>query len=100
SATDLFDTIIFPSREIAAPYRMTTFHTRDGQAITGLIAFESADGVIVRTSATSTVRLAGADIVARQASPLSLMPSKLLAGLPPQGVADLYAYLKWVPQRR
>jgi len=59
-----------------------------------MIAFESADGVILQTSATETLRLANADIASRQPSSFSLMPSGLLNGLTPSQFADLYAYLK------
>jgi putative membrane-bound dehydrogenase-like protein len=100
SATDLFNAIIFPSRDVAELYRMTTFHTRDGQVITGMVAFESADGVILRTGAASTLRLAENDIISREPSSLSLMPSGLLAGLPPTGFADLCAYLKTLQPRK
>ena len=86
--------MIFPSREIAPPYRMTTFRLRDRQSYTGLVAFESADGVILRTGLSSTVRLAAADIVGREASTVSFMPSGLLGGLNAQDLADLHAYLK------
>jgi putative heme-binding domain-containing protein len=93
SVTDLFNAIIFPSRDVAAPYRTTTFRTRDGQSYTGIVVFESADGVIVQTGAESTVRLPESNIVSRQPSNLSLMPSGLLTGLKPQSLADLYSYL-------
>jgi putative heme-binding domain-containing protein len=72
---------------------------RDGQTHTGLVMFESADGVIVQTGATTTVRLATADIVSRTESNLSLMPSGLLAELKPSALADLYGYLKSLPGR-
>ncbi|HXJ57624.1 MAG TPA: HEAT repeat domain-containing protein, partial [Verrucomicrobiae bacterium] len=94
SAPDLLRAVIFPSREIAPPYRMTTFRLRDRQSYTGLVAFESADGVILRTGLSSTVRLAAADIVGREASTVSFMPSGLLGGLNAQDLADLHAYLK------
>ena len=94
SPADLFDAIIFPSRDIAPAYRMTTYQMRDGQSYSGLLAFESADGVIVQTGVASTVRLSESDIVSRQPSSLSFMPSGLLNGLLPQGFADLHAYLK------
>jgi putative heme-binding domain-containing protein len=94
SPTDLFQAIVFPSRDVAPLYRMTTFQTRDGQTHTGLVAFESADGVILQTGATTTVRLSDGDIVSRTPSNLSLMPNGLLTGLKPQALADLYAYLK------
>ncbi len=94
SAQDLFNAIIFPSRDIAPAYRMTTYQMRDGQSFNGLLAFESADGVIIQTGVAATIRLADSDIASRQPSSLSFMPSGLLSGLQPQGFADLYAYLK------
>ena len=94
SVSDLFSAIIFPSRDVAAPYRTTTFRTRDGQTYTGIVVFESADGVIVQTGAETTVRLPERDIVWQQPSNVSLMPSGLLAGLKAPDLADLYAYLK------
>jgi len=97
SVVDLFNAILFPSRDIAAPYRMTTFHLRDGSRFTGLVAFESADGVIVQTAAAATVRLAESDITSREPSTVSFMPSGLLVGLKAQDFADLYAYLKALP---
>lgn len=100
SVTDLFNTILFPSRDIAPAYRMTTYQMRDGQSVSGLLAFESADGVIVQTGFSSTMRLAESDIVSRQPSALSFMPSGLLNGLQPQGFADLYAYLKTLQPSR
>jgi putative heme-binding domain-containing protein len=101
SAEDLFKAIVYPSRDVAELYRTTTFHTRDGQNFTGMISFESADGVILQTGATTTVRLSDQEIVSRQPSRLSLMPAGLLAGLQPQNLADLHAYLKSLqPQSR
>jgi len=93
SVNDLFKSIIFPSRDVAAPYRTTTFRTRDGQNYTGIVVFESADGVIVQTGIETTVRLSEAEILSRQPSNVSLMPSGLLNGLKPQNLADLYSYL-------
>ena len=78
----------------AARYRTTLFKTRDGQTHTGIVSFESADGVIVLTGATSAVRLAETDIVARYPGNLSLMPGGLLNGLRPEQLADLYSHLK------
>jgi len=94
SVADLFNAIIFPSRDIAPAYRTTTFATRAGETYTGIVAFESADGVILQTGATTTVRLAENEIVSRQPSNLSLMPSELLSGLKASDLADLYSYLK------
>jgi putative heme-binding domain-containing protein len=94
SVSDLFAAIVFPNRDIAPRYRLTTFYTRGGQPYTGLVTFESADGVLVQTSASTTVRLADRDILTRQPSDVSLMPSGLLTGLNHQALADLYSYLE------
>jgi putative heme-binding domain-containing protein len=100
SPADLINAIVFPSRDIAPAYRMTTYTLRDGQSHTGLAAFDSADGVILHTGLASTVRLAENEIVGRQPSALSFMPSGLLAGLSSQGLADLHAYLKTLQASR
>lgn len=94
SPADLFNAIVFPSRDVAPTYRMTTYLLRDGQSYTGLPAFESADGVMIHTGMGATMRLAENDIVSRQPSAVSFMPSGLLAGASPQDLADLHAYLK------
>jgi putative membrane-bound dehydrogenase-like protein len=94
SPEDLFNAIIFPSRDIAPAYRMTTFNMSNGETYTGLVAFESADGVIIQTGMALTARLAEQEIVNRKPSTTSFMPAGLLAGLKPADCADLYAYLK------
>jgi len=94
SPVDLLNSIVFPSRDVAPAYRMTTFSLRNGEAYTGLLAFESADGVMIHTGIGSTLRLSEADIAGRQPSALSFMPSGLLTGAKPQDLADLHAYLK------
>ncbi|MEO8427497.1 MAG: HEAT repeat domain-containing protein, partial [Verrucomicrobiota bacterium] len=94
SAEELLAAIIYPNRDVAPQYRTTVFKTRDGQTHTGIVSFESADGVIVLTGAASAVRLADANIVARYPGNLSLMPSGLLSGLRPEQLADLHSYLK------
>jgi len=97
SVIDLFNAIIYPSRDVAPAYRTTIFHMRDGEIYAGLVAFESADGVIVQTSAATTVRLDANSILSRQPSDSSLMPNGLLSGLQPEDFADLYSYLKTLP---
>lgn len=98
SREDLFAAILWPDREVSAAYRATTFHTRDGQSVSGLVAFESADGILLQTSAFTTVRLAEGDILLREASEQTIMPRGLLDGLQPTDLAGLYAYLQRVPR--
>jgi putative membrane-bound dehydrogenase-like protein len=97
SRADLFAAIIFPNHDVAPPYRATIFETKDGQTHSGLVAFESADGVIVQTGAAATVRLSSAEILSRKPSSVSLMPGGLLEGLRAEDLADLYSFLKSLP---
>ncbi len=94
SREDLFEAIANPSKDVAPLYRTTVFLTKDGQVHTGTVAFESADGYIVQTGATTTVRVSTPDIAAMRPGTLSLMPNDLLKGLTPGDLADLYAHLR------
>ena len=94
SPEDLMNAIVFPSRDIAPPYRTTTFRLRNGETYTGIVAFESADGWIVQTGAGTTARMDSANVLSRTPSNVSVMPSGLLTGLNAQGLADLQAYLR------
>ena len=94
SPSDLFLEIALPNRQIAPAYRPTVFELRNNAVVSGMVAFESADGFIVRTAANTTVRLASAQILRRYESESSLMPSGLLDGWTPAAWADLHAYLK------
>ena len=94
SPEDLMNAIVFPSRDIAPAYRPITFRLRDGQIITGLVAFESADGWLVKTGAGTSVRINTADAISHLPGTVSVMPSGLLQGLGAAGLADLRAYLR------
>jgi putative heme-binding domain-containing protein len=94
SRDDLFEAIGNPSRNVAPPYRTTAFQTKDGAVHTGMVAFVSAEGYILQTGATTTVRLAAEDVGAMKPGTRSLMPDGLLTGLKPAEIADLYAYLR------
>ncbi len=99
SREDLMAAIAFPSRDIAPAFRSMNFRLRDGQMVSGIVAFESADGWLLQTGAGLSIRLDSANVVSREPSNVSLMPAGLLAGLSATGVADLYAYLKSIQPR-
>ena len=92
--------VVFPSRDIAPPYRTTAFRLRSGESFTGMVAFESADGWIVHTGAGSTVRVNSTHLISRSPSSVSVMPSGLLNGLTPRELADLYPYLRSLGARQ
>ena len=91
---DLFTAIVEPGRDVSSRYRTTLVETADGQVHRGMIVYEAVDGLILQTGATSTIRLAGDQVVTRRDAPGSLMPDGLLDPLTDAEVADLHAYLK------
>jgi putative heme-binding domain-containing protein len=76
---------------------MTVFHMKGGVTTAGVVAYESAEGVMLRTGVASTIRLNAQSIERRELSERSLMPEGLLNGLVPGQLADLYAYLRAGP---
>ena len=85
--------ILTPSLEIREGYGAYLVETKDGRAMTGMIRAQDAKGVTLRDLAGQTVRLASSEIKSQTASPVSLMPVGLLAGLSDEALRDLFAYL-------
>lgn len=94
SRDDLFTAILYPSRDVAPAFRVNEIDTQDGKHFSGIVVFESADGVIVQLDAVNTVRIDSGNIASRQPGKKSLMPGGLLKDLKPEDLADLYAYLQ------
>ncbi len=101
SRDDLFTAIVAPSLDVSPQYRVSLVETSSGQIYSGLVAFESADGVLLQTGASTTVRLATPEILSRRVVSRSLMPDGLLQGLNDRDLADLDRYLRGlsVPRR-
>lgn len=94
SREDLFVSILDPHRNVAPAYQTTVIATRDGEILEGMVLFESGDGVMIQTGASTMMRVAGDQIESRKAGDRSLMPEGLLDGLSETELGDLYAYLK------
>lgn len=93
SRDDLFSAIIHPDRDVSSRYQTTMLATSSGKVYTGLIIYESVDGVILRNATNQMFRIESSDIEVRRRLPKSLMPSGLLKDATSQELADLYAYL-------
>ena len=91
SRDDLFTAIIDPNRDVSSRYQTTMLVTSAGKVYTGLLIYESVDGVLLRNATNQTFRLESSDIEVRRKLPQSLMPPGLLKGATPQDLADLYA---------
>ena len=96
SRDDLFTAIINPNRDVSSRYQTTMAVTADGKVYTGLVIYESVDGMILRNATNQTFRLETSDIEVQRKLPQSLMPPGLLKDATPQNLADLYTYLQTI----
>jgi len=94
SRDDLFTAIALPSRDVSPRYQTTLVETKSGKVITGLIVYESVDGVMLRNGTNQTFRIEADQIESRRNLPTSIMPADLLKDLKPAELADLYSYLR------
>lgn len=94
SKNDLWTAIVLPSRDVSARYQTTILQTHGGKTYSGLIVYESVDGLLLRDGQNQTFRIETSDVAIRRKSPVSLMPSGLLKDLSLQDCTDLYAYLQ------
>ncbi len=100
SREDLLTAIVAPSRDVSSRYQTFAISTLDGHVFTGLIVYESVDGVVLRDAMNKTYRVEAKDIDQRQILPASLMPDGLVDTLTDQQLADLIAYLESLGQSR
>jgi putative heme-binding domain-containing protein len=94
SRDDLFLAIVLPSRDVSTRYQTTLIETKQGKVHTGLIVYESAEGVLLRNSTNQTLRIETHNVETRRTLPQSLMPTGLLKEFRSADFADLLAYLK------
>ncbi len=99
SREDLFVAVTQPSREVPPRYKTTVVETTSGKMYSGLIVYQSVDGVTLRNGTNQTFRIEAAEIESRHISSTSLMPTGLLKDLKPEQLADLYSYLKSLGQK-
>jgi len=73
---------------------MIQIETTDGRSYQGVIVYEAADGLILQTGPSETIRLSARKIESRRETDRSLMPAGLLDSFTDQEIADLDAYLR------
>ena len=91
---DLFAAIVDPNRNVPERYQVTTIVTTGGKTYSGLIVYESVDGVLLRDADHRTYRIEADDIETKVRRRVSLMPGGLLKNATNQDLADLDAYLR------
>lgn len=93
--TDVLEAIRTPSKTISDQYEVTVFELNDGKIISGIVSFENATRVLVRTSDApdKPTTIPVANIKERSKATTSLMPEGLVKDLNEQQIEDLLAFL-------
>ncbi|MEO8498884.1 MAG: c-type cytochrome, partial [Planctomycetota bacterium] len=86
--------ILQPNRAIDNNYISYSVLTVDGQALTGIIAADTATSITLRQPENKSVTLLRAEIEEMRSNGVSLMPEGLEKTIPPQDMADLIAFIK------
>ena len=94
SRDDLFASIVEPNRDISSRFQTTSIETSAGKVYTGLIVYESVDGLLLRDADHKTYRIESVDIESKHLQRNSLMPAGLLKDVKPEELADLYKHLQ------
>jgi putative membrane-bound dehydrogenase-like protein len=94
SASDLLETIVFPSASFARGYEPYVVATKGGQFHSGILKRETADAIYLATADRAEIRIARADIDSIEPGKVSIMPQGLDTQLSRQELADLIAFLR------
>ncbi len=86
--------IVNPSAEIREGFENFVLETTDGRAMTGFLADQDNQVVVLRTGEGQNVTVPRAEIAELRAAGQSLMPVGLLKGLTDEQARDLFAYLR------
>jgi putative membrane-bound dehydrogenase-like protein len=89
----LLSNVFDPSLVIGAGYQATTVVTNAGQVLTGLVAEDSSQRVVLKVQGGELKTIPRSAIDEINVSKVSLMPEDLERQLQAQEIADLFAYL-------
>ncbi len=89
----LLTSILRPSDAIAPEFYQWIVRTKSGAIVTGMIAQETPEKLVLKDPDGKLTTLAIADIEARKKSDVSPMPDNLVGALSRQDLADLLEYL-------
>jgi len=93
SARDLLESILVPSSTFAQGYESYLVATVDGDVLTGLLARQTADAVVLRDASGGEIQLRRERIREMRRSEKSVMPEGLERALSEAEFRDLLAYL-------
>ena len=89
----LLSNVFDPSLVIGASYQARTVITEDGRVVTGLLAEDNDQRVVLKVQGGKLETIARGDIDEMEVSKLSLMPEDLEKQLKPEEIADLFAFI-------
>ncbi|HYV28922.1 MAG TPA: c-type cytochrome, partial [Candidatus Eisenbacteria bacterium] len=95
SLHDLLESIVFPSKVISEGFATTEIETKSGNVTTGRVVREDNKAVTVlpQTATAEAITIRKADILRREVSKLSNMPTGILNTLQETQIVDLLAYV-------
>jgi putative heme-binding domain-containing protein len=94
SPEQLLTNILDPNREVAPAFTQYIVQMNDGETLSGVVADETGTSLTLKLSGGTTRVLSRQNVKRVAGSPLSLMPENLEAGITPQQMADLIAFLR------
>lgn len=87
------DNLFTPSLEIREGFGTYNVTTKGGQLLTGLMDAQDGQGIVLKDLAGNKTAIKQADIEKLEASPISLMPEGMTAGMSDADLKDFFAYL-------
>lgn len=93
SRENLYESILYPNKAIADQFVQWTVTTARGTSISGLLVEDAADHLTIRDANGKDTRIARRDVVDKEKSPNSLMPSDSAQALTVDEIVDLVEYL-------
>ena len=87
-----------PSADVPESYRMVIIQTVDGRVLSGVIAEENSQRIVLKTVDQPELIIAQSDVDARKVSELSMMPAGQLQKLKEQELFDLIKYMQTTQQ--
>ncbi|HYE97616.1 MAG TPA: PVC-type heme-binding CxxCH protein [Planctomycetota bacterium] len=94
SGRDLLESVLVPSSTFAQGYESYVAATADGDVLTGVLAGQSPDAVVLRDASGKETRLRRDRLRELKRSSISVMPENLERALAPEELRDLLAFLK------
>ena len=94
SATDLLESVVFPSASIVRDYTTYQVLTRHGQVFSGLLVGESSDVIRLQLPNGKHVQILEADVDRMEPQSVSVMPAGLDDLLTESELVDVVKYLQ------